>query len=531
MMTLRPFGKTGIRISAVGFGTCQLRLIPLGQAMDTLKRGFELGVNWVHAAPDYDGGLEIACEAVRKWGKHVMVASNGYGSMDHFEYLFENTCRFIGRARIELYGIACIDDREYLGENVWGSDGMVAFLQKKKRQGRLQGMFCSTHGPPDYVEKLIQSEVFDAVMISYNPLGFHLLSYFSGGVRPYEDMQGTVRTVFPTAVTCGVSLLIMKALGGGLIPHGKAFLPHHRFSSEPTPVPAGDLLRCILSEPAVTAVVPGTASVSEAEENALSGHEPIDLSKNAREALDRNIRILKGDLCNRCGVCDRTCSRGLPVSWLFRDAYISNYPSETFETEDQLRYFNLHPSPAPPCRGCTQTTCRCPSGLDIPSRLNQVHEQMVKLKTLGKLPPASVGATSGKPPVQIVSFEIPEAAKGGEDIVCRFWIENRGRETWAAEGEGTVSLAVAMHDSVIRRAMLRQPVEPGARTHITFRLSAPSAPGDYPLRFFLTHGSNPGPMPAESLPLLSRVLHVSSGPRHHFQESNRGSHRGQESVS
>ena len=50
-MELRQLGRTGLRVSAVGFGTCQLRLVPEAQAIDTLLRGFELGVNLVHTAP------------------------------------------------------------------------------------------------------------------------------------------------------------------------------------------------------------------------------------------------------------------------------------------------------------------------------------------------------------------------------------------------------------------------------------------------------------------------------------------------
>ena len=34
----------------------------------------------------------------------------------------------------------------------------------------------------------------------------------------------------------------------------------------------------------------------------------------------------------RCGSCDERCSRRVPVSWLFRAAYIALFPSETFET-------------------------------------------------------------------------------------------------------------------------------------------------------------------------------------------------------
>ena len=47
---------------------------------------------------------------------------------------------------MELYGIACIDDREAYEENVWGLHGMVEFLQKW----------------------LVKSGVFDAIILAYN---------------------------------------------------------------------------------------------------------------------------------------------------------------------------------------------------------------------------------------------------------------------------------------------------------------------------------------------------------------------------
>src|SRR5580704_376445 len=145
MMNYRRLGRTNLQVSVVAFGTCQLRLLPERQALATLKRGFELGVNLVHTAPDYEGADDLVIRAVRESGRDVIVCSQGYGELSHFEYLFESTCARLGKKRLEMFGIACIDDRESLGENVWGSGGMVAFLRKKKVQGRLGGAFCTTH--------------------------------------------------------------------------------------------------------------------------------------------------------------------------------------------------------------------------------------------------------------------------------------------------------------------------------------------------------------------------------------------------
>jgi aryl-alcohol dehydrogenase-like predicted oxidoreductase len=183
-MEYRRLGRTELQVSVVGFGTCQLRLVPEKQAIDTLLKGFALGVNIVHTAPDYGNAEEVVARAVRHTASRVIVATQGYdvpgntnGPVSYFEKLFETTCERLGSDRLDLYGIACIDDREVHRENVWGHHGMVEFLLEMKARGRLGGIFGTTHGAPDYVSTLVTKGIFDAVMIAYNVLGYHLLSY------------------------------------------------------------------------------------------------------------------------------------------------------------------------------------------------------------------------------------------------------------------------------------------------------------------------------------------------------------------
>lgn len=133
-MRYTPLGQTGLKISAVGFGTCQLRLVPEQQALDTLKRGFELGVNWVHTAPDYEGADDLVAQAIEESGRLVMPFSQGYGDRNHFEYLFEETCRKFKKSKLEAFGIACIEDREHLKQPVWEPGGLVDFCERKKRK-------------------------------------------------------------------------------------------------------------------------------------------------------------------------------------------------------------------------------------------------------------------------------------------------------------------------------------------------------------------------------------------------------------
>jgi predicted aldo/keto reductase-like oxidoreductase len=495
MMEYRRLGRSNLSVSAVGFGTCQIRRVPEQQALDTLKRGFDLGVNLVHTAPDYEGADDLVAQAVQESGRDVLILTQGYGDLAHFEWLFETACRKFRKRRIEMFGIACIDDREYLGEPVWGPGGMIEFLQKKKEEGRLGATFCTTHGAPEYVARLVTSGCFDAIMLSYNSLGFHLLSYHPDPSRQYEDLARNKTEIFPLAARHDVGLMIMKPLAGGLLCESKSFPPRAAFSTAPPKLAAAEVLRDILRHGEVSCVVPGTSSVEEAEENARAGRAPIVLSANGGHTIGPIIDEIKAAICSRCGVCDSLCSKHLPVSWLFRDAYITHYPSETFETVDELRYFNLHPGDAAACSTCSNITCSCPYGIDIPASLIKVDAEMRARREQGVLPmPPDLPAKH--PPTEaldaaVVTREIPRALHARERSVCRIYVQNTGRETWIVPGGSggvqglEVELAVHGQHIGARTVPVRHHVEPGTRTHFVFEIEAPRTPCTISLRLLL----------------------------------------------
>ena len=488
-----PVGRTDIRLSVVGMGTCQLRMVTEDQAVRTLSRGFELGVNWVHTAPDYGGTEPIIARAIAESGREVMVLSNASGEMPHFAHVFETTLRRFGPERLALFGVSGIDYCEDLGQNVWDAGGMVDYLEEQRHAGRLKGIFCTTHGSPDYVRKLIESDRFDAVMVAFNPLGFHVLSYhgLSEG-KIFEDMSRLENEVFPLARDRGVALLVMKPLAGGLLCASRAFPPEMRFSDEEAPLAAEDVLKSILRHPAIHAVVPGTASLEEAEENARAGWAPDDVSESRRRALDDAVDRYRKTLCGRCGECEATCSKGLPISWLFRDAYIWNYPGDSFEALDRKHYFALLPDGELPCTTCVKRTCRCARGLDIPARLARVHARMTELRDAGRLPalPGERVAT-GPHHAEVVWSEVPKHLAPGGEGLCRIWVENHGETVWpcgengAGTVPGTLGLKVRVGGGSIRTVPLRHDVGPSQRTHFTFSLKVPRRHGIYPLTFDL----------------------------------------------
>jgi len=515
-MNYRRLGRTGLFVSVIGFGTCQLRLVPARQAIDTLRRGFELGVNIVHVAPDYEGADALVAQALRETSKDVIICSQGYGPPGLFENFFEATCRTFHKKRLELFGIACIEDREILGENVWGTGGMVEFLLRKKEKGRLGGIFCTTHGTPEYIKKLIASDVFDALMIPYNILGFHLLTADLPGKDP-ENLKGNKEIVFPATRKKDVGLMIMKPLAGGLLCPGRAFPQRSGLLPESNRISAGKVLRYILMNEEISCVVPGTASIEEAEENARSGLGQISLKDDDIRHIEDQAQSLAVATCSRCGRCEALCSQNVPISWLFRAAYIANYPSETFETPETHEYFRLHPDEEIICAKCQNITCACIKGIDIPATLARIHILMKRLRSKGMVPPAEVREISGLKEgyrAKILAREWPTEIRCGRTEVCRLYVENSGRLPWHANAkrhQPEIVLSVSMDGAVLQTVQLRQDVHPLERAHFVFELSARPDLKTMTFSLFLAESSRPNKY-APVLPMGEQEILVRNHP-------------------
>jgi len=481
-MKYRRLGRTGLQVSCVGFGTSQLRRVTSSVAIDTLLCGFDLGVNIVHTAPDYGGAEDLVAQAVVRTSKKIIVACNAYdvhgnrtSRVRHFEKLFESTCRKFKTDRLDLFGIASVDDREALGENVWGRGGMVEFIHRKKAQGRIGATFCTSHGSPEFNRRLIESGAFDAVMLSYNQLGFHLLT-----MTPTEDVFRNRDEVFPLCRRHDVGLMIMLPLAGGMLCDSKAFgLDEDRIRGG---VRANDALQSILRDENISCVMPGTASVSEAEENARAGHLPRTPSHRSLRVIDDRVAVLRSGVCSRCGQCELTCSQKLPIRWLFRAAYMSVYPNSPYETSDEYEYFRLHPSLHSTCATCQNVTCVCPTGIDVCGSLSALHGTMMDHLRRGLVaPPVPQRGFFGNRwfGARVVRAELPERMRPNQTYTCRLFVENVGLRAWHPSGQwhgSSVRLEAFFDETLIASADVRERTGRGLRCHFVFDIKSPPCP-------------------------------------------------------
>ncbi|HEX6463000.1 MAG TPA: hypothetical protein VFZ98_01050, partial [Vicinamibacterales bacterium] len=193
-----------------------------------------------------------------------------------------------------------------------------------------------------------------------------------------------------------------------------------------------------------------------------------------------------------CGDCEPTCSRGLPLASMFRDAYIWNYGNETFMADERENYFALHPFDALACATCETQSCRCPQGLRIPGALAELHGTMRTLRAAGKRPDATNRRQlpDRRAPHQVCVLSADIVMSRGELASARFVVENTGTSMWTAEchvADPRVALAVGVVvDGVfMRRSPIRQNVCPGQRSPVVLEFEAPPDAGPHRLDFHL----------------------------------------------
>jgi len=512
-MNYRRLGRTGLTLSVVGVGTTQLRRVPERQAVATLKRAFALGVNHVNVGPDYEGAddLVLAALAESPARPEVIVSFQAGGAPAYIERLFEETCEKFQTGRLDLFGLAAISEQEVFGHNVWGRGGTVEFLQRMKAEGRLRAMFASDHGSPEQMKAALERDVFDALMLAYNPLGFHIISFRPEtvwqietpplplqGTYEWEDIPRTGREIFPLAKRRDVGIMVMKPLAGGLLTSSRAFPPRPYREDLPPPLPARDVLRYVLMQEGVSCVVPGTCSVEEAEENAAAGCGDVRLDAAEVARLESRTGALTRTLCSRCGKCDDLCSKGLPVSFIFRAAYHYLYPSAPFEVSSNLQYFKLHPWEQSACETCENRTCVCPAGIDIPGEMIAIHRKMIELRHRGEVPSGDRGKqdwATGRPfAFKVLSMEAPSSMDPGEEAHVRLHVRNIGAQPWLRAPEGgrsPVALAVFLDGRRVETVRLRHDVWPAGSCHFAFALPAPAGNGAHELRMELFDDAPP----------------------------------------
>lgn len=356
-MEHRTLGKTGLKVSVIGFGGSRLHTAGLAP----LYKAFEMGVNYIDTAPSYGKGAseQTLSEFLKEHRDEVILATKWHVGYNAKQGRYTTTKQDLiksfegsmSRMKVDMIDIIQIHGAGH-PEQVAYDDLFEAF-DELKQAGKVRFNGFTTHSNQDKVIKAaIEAGKFDVALVAYN---FMMEAHPKG-----KDLDKALKA----AREAGLGIVNMKAIAPmkGLL----------KQALNPGAV-AQACLRWVLSKDYTCNSVPSMNTIEEVEQDIAAVSKK--LSYRESEALDRFAALIDKDYCRMCGTCTESCPEGVAVSEIMR--YRMYYEWYGYRDYAASLYRELPISQTfAGCTKCGKCTQSCPYGLAVLDRLEAAHSML-----------------------------------------------------------------------------------------------------------------------------------------------------------
>jgi len=370
-MQYRVLGRTGLRVSALGFGTMRFKMadghVDQELAVQVLHRAMDLGLNYFDSAVGYcNAESEMVLGKALKGRRDGKVISTKYPpwnrslTADDCRQVIEQSLSRLGVDVIDIYHMHSLDWET--AQKVLAKGGAVDGARKAKEEGLVMHLGFSFHDDPKRMLDIIEAAPdFDVVTCQYNLLD-----------RANEESMASAHDQ-------GLGVVVMGPVGGGRLGFPseqlQGMLPG---GTRSTPEVA---LRFVLANPNVSVALSGMNTVEMVEENAATASRESTLTEDEQqaivEALAENRRL--ADLyCTGCGYC-MPCPNGVNIPENFRLMNLHRVWGLTGPARDRYQRFgpdrdnNLN---AGACVECGECEPKCPQKIPIIEQLKETHRAL-----------------------------------------------------------------------------------------------------------------------------------------------------------
>lgn len=329
-MEYTVLGKTGLRISRLGFGGIPIQKIDAQGTKALIRKLIDEGVNYIDTARGYtvsEEYLGFALEGVRE--QFVLATKSMARTKEAMEKDIAVSLEKLRTDYIDLYQIHNPNGQDL--DQVMATGGALEALQEAKAQGKIGHIGITLHSV-DLFRRAVDLPWAETIMFPYNIV----------------ETQG--EELIAKCKEKNIGFICMKPLAGGAIEDAQT------------------ALRFVVSNPNVTVVIPGMAEEKEIAQNVAATGDTTPLTLQEQERIAQIRASLGTNFCRRCNYC-APCAAGIniPAVFLF-EGYYSRYDLKDWAAE---RYAALKKK-ASDCIGCGACEERCPYRLPIRQMMKKV---------------------------------------------------------------------------------------------------------------------------------------------------------------
>ncbi len=352
-MIYREYGKTGKRISSIGFGGMRFeKPHDYDESAELLVYALEHGINYFDTATFYFKGKseEIfghARNELERTGKDFYystksMAKDPAGVRKDIEHsLVRMKVDFI-----DFYHLWCVLTPGDYAERK--AAGVIDEFRKLKDEGLVKHISISTHMSGIEIRNLLETEEFEGITLGYSAINF-----------PFRE-EGV-----KAAVEKKMGLVIMNPLGGGMIVNNPEEFSFIRMRDDQSMVDAS--IHFLLSNPGISSSLVGFGNKSHID-------DAVAAVENFRPYTESEISVLKEriqddfqSMCTTCGYC-KVCPVDIPV-WAFMETYNHTMINSNYKAAERLKWhWALTIDELGRCTKCGKCEAACTQQLPILER-------------------------------------------------------------------------------------------------------------------------------------------------------------------
>ena len=332
-MEYRLLGKTGLKVSRMGFGGIPIQRIDAEGTRALMHGLLENGVNYIDTARGYTVSEEYLGYGLEGIREHFVLATKSMSrTAEAMARDIDISLKNLRTDYIDLYQIHNPPPADL--EKVTAPGGALEALTEAKKTGKIGHIGITAHSLETF-RMALELPWVETIMF------------------PYNIVEEQARELIHACAEKNIGFIDMKPLAGGAIEDATA------------------ALRYVCANPDVTVVIPGMADPAELKQNLAAVSDASPLTQEEKAKMEAIRKALGTQFCRRCNYC-QPCTAGIGISSVFLfEGYLSRYGLAQWA---RSRYAALDKK-ASDCVGCGVCESRCPYHLPIREMLKKAAEK------------------------------------------------------------------------------------------------------------------------------------------------------------